>query len=154
MKKQKYKACCEKMNEKWHTSPCLDYTGCLDGLGYGRLTVKGVQFKAHILAVFLSGRKVPTDMVTDHLCRNTSCINPEHLEVVTLIENVMRGDSFAGKNSRKTHCAKGHPLNHVYLNSRGSGRPTSRGCKICSREYTRNRYRHIHNLKPSDYRRP
>jgi hypothetical protein len=30
-------------------------------------------------------------MVIDHLCRVTNCVNPDHLEVVTRRENIIRG---------------------------------------------------------------
>lgn len=87
---------------------CIRYTGCLDKKGYGRITIQGIQFRAHILAVLLNGRKIPKGMVCDHLCRNRSCINPNHIEIVTNAENVMRGESFSAKNKAKTHCKNGH----------------------------------------------
>ena len=36
----------------------------------------------------------------DHLCRNTYCVNPEHLEAVTHIENIRRSIS--------NYCIRGH----------------------------------------------
>lgn len=40
---------------------------------------------------------IPTNMDLDHLCRNPICVNPDHLEPVTHLENVRRG-----KNTRLT----------------------------------------------------
>lgn len=37
--------------------------------------------------------KIPEGKVIDHLCRNKSCVNTEHLEAVTIKENVRRGSS-------------------------------------------------------------
>jgi hypothetical protein len=37
-------------------------------------------------------------------------VNPEHLEVVTCRENVLRGNGHAAVNARKTHCNRGHEL--------------------------------------------
>ena len=36
---------------------------------------------------------IPDGMKLDHLCRNPSCVNPDHLEIVTQCENVRRGNS-------------------------------------------------------------
>lgn len=61
-------------------------------------------------------------MTIDHLCRNTLCVNPSHLEQVTMRENIIRGG-----NSIKTHCPKGHS-NYRYV-IRPSG--NRRECKDC-----------------------
>lgn len=109
--------CCE--------GECIIYKGCKDSLGYGRFTMKGVQFKAHRLAyALLTGKRIPNGKVIDHMCKNTSCINPDHLRVVTNVENVMCGDSFAVKNKSKTHCINGHPFTSTC--NRGW-----RKCRIC-----------------------
>lgn len=34
---------------------------------------------------------IPEGLTIDHLCRNTMCVNPDHLEPVTHRENLMRG---------------------------------------------------------------
>lgn len=49
--------------------------------------------------------KIPDGMQLDHLCRNRSCVNPDHLEPVTQIENRQRSPLLTGK---KTHCPHGH----------------------------------------------
>lgn len=38
--------------------------------------------------------------VLDHLCRNTACVNPDHLEPVTHRENLMRGVGPARSRAR------------------------------------------------------
>lgn len=50
----------------------------------------GRQAYAHRLTYELSHGPVPDGLQLDHLCRNTSCVNPEHLEAVTAKENVRR----------------------------------------------------------------
>ena len=35
--------------------------------------------------------EIPDGLELDHLCRNTACVNPEHLELVTHQVNVQRG---------------------------------------------------------------
>jgi hypothetical protein len=34
--------------------------------------------------------KIPDGLTLDHLCRNKSCVNPDHLEPVTREENTVR----------------------------------------------------------------
>ncbi len=63
---------------------------------------------AHRIFYTLFKGDVPEDMALDHLCKVRRCVNPDHLEIVTLVENVMRGDSEHAKNARKTHCKRGH----------------------------------------------
>jgi hypothetical protein len=66
-------------------------------------------------------------MTIDHLCRNTSCVRPDHLEVVTREENALRGS----RNAAKTHCDRGHeftPENTYVPPSRDH-----RACRECRR---------------------
>lgn len=69
----------------------------------------------------------------DHLCRVHLCVNPSHLEQVTPYENTMRGEGVAVKNSRKTHCPRGHPYEGDNL-LRSQLRYGARACKTCKRE--------------------
>jgi hypothetical protein len=64
----------------------------------------------------------------DHLCRIRHCVNPEHLEPVTKLENDYRGESPCAKNRRKTHCNKGHEFSeeNTYVYSTGG-----RKCRRC-----------------------
>lgn len=75
---------------------------------------------------------IPDGHQVDHLCRNRSCCNPEHLEAVTIQVNQLRGFSVSGVNARKTHCPKGHELSGDNVVPRkGTG---ARGCRKCRRE--------------------
>ena len=79
---------------------------------------------------------VPKHLQLDHLCKNTLCVNPDHLEPVTARENLMRGDTIGARNAAKTHCVNGHELTpeNVYL-WRGM-----RNCRICRKAASRRRH--------------
>lgn len=75
---------------------------------------------------------IPDGLTIDHLCRFTLCVNPDHLEPVPNVVNVMRGDGACARNSRKTHCKRGHeftPENtHVVFDKKGRRRRCCRAC--------------------------
>lgn len=59
---------------------------------YGTLSVNGKIRPAHVWIYEQARGPVPDGLVVDHLCSNTRCVNPLHLEaVVTNTENVRRG---------------------------------------------------------------
>lgn len=80
---------------------------------------------------------IPDTMTIDHLCRVRHCVNPDHLEIVTMRENTLRGIGPTAVNAKKTHCVNGHELNdaNVYLNPRKTW--TSRLCRSCMRAASR-----------------
>lgn len=69
--------------------------------GYGRLYRDGKTRLAHRESYELHRGPIPTGLHIDHLCRNKGCVNPDHLEAVTLVENVMRGDGIGVRNAAK-----------------------------------------------------
>lgn len=111
---------------------CWEWSGSISNQGYGRLTVGSRTDKtrrtrsAHRVSYETFVGKIPKGLVIDHLCKNRKCINPSHLEPVTIQENIKRGDS--GKfESSKTHCPKGHEYSEDNIYKYGN----SRNCKIC-----------------------
>ncbi len=70
---------------------CWNWTGARDRHGYGRFGIRGKTVFAHRFMYQISVGDIPDDMVIDHLCRNPSCCNTDHLEIVTQGENVRRG---------------------------------------------------------------
>ena len=59
--------------------------------GYGQLWYQGKNWQAHRFFYTWFVGEIPKKLVIDHLCRNTRCVNPEHLEVVNHVENTRRG---------------------------------------------------------------
>lgn len=102
--------------------------------GYGEVRLEGVRSGAHRVAYELAVGPIPEGLQLDHLCRNRDCCNPDHLEPVTIGENLRRGLSFTGENSRKTECHKGHPFDdeNTYITPKGK-----RMCRACNREAQR-----------------
>jgi len=109
------------------TGQCWNWLGSKYKNGYGKLGRAGVM--AHRIAYELTRGHVPETMCLDHLCKNRQCVNPDHLEIVSLVENVMRGDSQFAKNARKTHCKHGHEFTakNTYIHPKRG----SRLCRVC-----------------------
>jgi hypothetical protein len=109
--------------------------------GYGTLTGNKAVHKqtwyAHRLAYEWFVGPIPEGLRIDHLCRNTRCVNPEHMEPVTGGENSLRGDGFGGLNSRKTHCEHGHPFDEENTYRKPNG---WRGCRRCTRRSGNEKY--------------
>lgn len=97
-------------------------------LGYGTIR-GGCSLVAHRVAWELFRGPIPGGLEPDHLCRNSACVNPGHLELVTHRENTRRSNSPMGLNARKTHCLRGHPLFGPNLYEQGGRRQ----CRECIR---------------------
>lgn len=105
--------------------------------GYGYIHKDGKMRSAHRCSYALAHGEIAEGKTIDHLCRNRICVNPDHLEVVTLRENLLRGEGAAAQGARATHCKNGHPL--VSVGSMKHGRH-KRWCRICANENRRRSY--------------
>lgn len=86
---------------------CWYWTAAKSHGGYGVVRRNGRNYPAHRWIYEYINGELPDKTECDHLCRNRSCVNPDHIEPVTKLENVRRGES--GKWQRdKTHCPHGH----------------------------------------------
>jgi hypothetical protein len=134
--------------------PCWIWTATTSR-GYGqfwRRKDNGGTVAAHRYAYELLVGTIPDYLTLDHLCHNDSgcrggetcihraCVNPAHLEPVSIGVNALRGTSFAANNARKTHCIRGHEFtpDNIYTNP---SQPRGRFCITCRRDAGRDNRR-------------
>lgn len=87
--------------------------------GYGQWRGR----RAHRVAFAAVFGEIPNGMVIDHMCGNTKCVNPYHLDAVTSRINTIRsGKTLARQNAMKTVCPRGHAMSgenvRIYKGSR------------------------------------
>jgi HNH endonuclease len=87
---------------------CWMWTAALKAEGYGHFRTPPGYSYAHRYAYELLVGPIPDGLQLDHLCRNRACVRPEHLDPVTQMENLRRGETFVHW-SKQTHCRNGHP---------------------------------------------
>ena len=119
---------------------CWQYTGPTDRKGYVRLRrgdrQPGKVFGHRLTWEFFRG-PIPDGLSFDHLCENTSCVNPWHGDLVPILVNIRRATrGTAVANRAKTHCPQGHAYTPDNLVASGRGRV----CRACRNE-TNKRYR-------------
>jgi hypothetical protein len=106
------------------SNDCWEWQGARTGSGYGAQQFRGRLELTHRISYLLHVGPIPDDLVIDHVCRNTICCNPEHLDAVTQGENVRRQP----RVSERTQCPQGHDLAglNAYVTPRGFVR-----CRAC-----------------------
>ncbi len=115
---------------------CWQWTRRLDKKGYGRFSFgPGDRTTSNRAAYILFKGPIPDDLDTDHICRNPTCVNPEHLEAVSHRENILRGEAPQAINARKTHCWRGHDLSLAYTRKDRIGRECGECRKIRRRRH-------------------
>ena len=123
----------QRFMSKWEPvteSGCWVWLNYCDKKGYAKF---GREL-AHRVSYELFKGPIGRGLTIDHLCRVHSCVNPDHLEVVTHQVNIRRSDSPSAQNARKTHCIKGHELvgENIYWETTRRGLK-KRHCWVCMR---------------------
>jgi hypothetical protein len=75
---------------KWveSASGCWEWSGRRNALGYGRIIVDGVETRAHRAMFFMLNQSADRSLVVRHTCDNPSCVNPDHLLLGTVKDNM------------------------------------------------------------------
>jgi hypothetical protein len=111
---------------------CWLWTG--PGDRYGACSYQGGTVSTHRFAYELMVGEIPEGLQLDHLCRNTKCVNPWHLEPVTSSVNLKRsslGQVNKARGAAQTHCVNSHEFAGKNLYVTPSGR---RSCRQCDRD--------------------
>jgi hypothetical protein len=106
---------------------CWIWTGARDAKGYGRFNLVGSVVYTHRLAYELCLGPIRSGLTLDHLCRTPPCLNPVHLDPVSIAENVRRGSA-----TTQTTCRKGHRIDPANVRLTPLGRLR---CLECEREW-------------------
>lgn len=118
--------------ERDETTGCLRWTGAHTPSGYGQIVLDGATLYVHRVAYEQAHGPIPDGLHVDHVwdrgCRFHDCIEPSHLEAITLAENNRRA------KAKVTHCPHNHPYdeNNTHVSARGK-----RECRACKRDYMR-----------------
>jgi hypothetical protein len=125
------------------TDSCWLWVGCILKAGYGQFALPGgKRLYAHRICYEIYKGKIPKGLVLDHLCRVPSCVNPDHLEAVTMKVNILRGETITSMNSKKIHCLRGHKLSGKNLYHAPGD--TRRRCRLCiSDKYQKNKLKSL-----------
>lgn len=114
-------------------SGCWEWRGYRAYTGYGKCGSVATSYRkdlAHRVAYELYVGPIPDGLTIDHLCRNRGCVNPDHLQPVTLAENIRRA------HPERLTCRRGHDLADSYVEVTRHGREYRR-CGVCHRERQR-----------------
>lgn len=117
-------------------SGCWEWQLHITWNGYGRaarpkflMTNRCRVIEAHRLSYMAFKGDIPPGMHIDHLCSNRKCVNPEHLEPVTHLENVRRSAARGKYKKARTGCVRGHGETAMIPN----GKNGKRTCGLCRR---------------------
>jgi hypothetical protein len=133
------------------TDTCHLWTGRRNKDGYAIYKGK----LAHRIVFIAAHGGYPKGTVTDHLCRVRHCVRIEHLEAVTIGENVRRGmlaKLMVVRHQSKTHCPHDHPYvpENLYLDLNADGY-IHRKCKICAKERRHEQYLREKTLRETSH---
>ena len=122
------------------TDSCWLWLGCVNNEGYGKFRSVGNKNRySHRYSYEFCVKEIPDGLTIDHLCRVRHCVNPDHLEPVTMRVNALRGISPAAHQARQTHCKRGHEFTEENTYHRPD-RIVSRTCRECERVRERDRW--------------
>lgn len=109
--------------------------------GYGLFWNGKQNILAHRFSYSYFNGTIPDEKTIDHICNNPSCVNPLHLRLLTMKENILRGNGAGAKNARKTHCPYGHKFtNKNIIRVVSRGKVLGKQCRKCNNIHQRKYY--------------
>lgn|SRR5574341_1055856 len=109
---------------------CWEWVGSGDRYGSWR-GPNGKSAGAHRILFERAYGPIPSGLQIDHLCRNTKCVRPDHMEAVTPRVNTLRSSGIPAINAARTVCQRGHPFNDE--NTYREPGTAYRQCQVCRR---------------------
>ena len=112
---------------------CVQWTGGTNGTGYGMFYSNGSRTLAHRQSyIWATGTDI-SGLDLHHICGNTLCVNPAHLEPLPHRNHVLLAvDPKAARTLPKDRCIRGHLLDSANIRFNKSG---ERYCIACKNEY-------------------
>ena len=127
-----------------HLGPCWIWTASTNDRGYGQFWDGQSLKQAHRWLYGHLHGPIPAHLDSDHLCRVHPCVRDDHIEPVTRLVNILRGDGSAANTRRavaRTHCSEGH----AFTPENTAVDRRYRYCKECHRVVSRE-YRRRHRV--------
>lgn len=97
--------------------------------GYVRIRSGSRRLYVHRLAYETFVGPIPEGMTVDHLCFVSQCVNPEHLRLLTMVENAANQ-----RSAQQTHCKNGHEFTFENTYRRPASAGGGRQCRPCNRQ--------------------
>lgn len=130
--------------QKSHEYGCWTWTDKFDRKGYGRWR----KTLAHRESWRRAHGEIPDGLWVLHHCDNPPCVNPAHLYLGTVVENVR--DMVDRRRNyippRRTHCAEGHELIGENLRIAGKLREVWL-CRMCDNKRSAERQRQLRRAR-------
>lgn len=128
-----------RVEDRGFETPCWIWRG--ERNSYVTVRYGGGQSTGHRIAWEMAHGPIPSGSHVHHRCEVKTCVNPEHLELLTRAEHMAR------HAEQRTHCRRGHPFNDAnsVVTSRGA-----RSCLACRRERHRERNPYVRSRALKD----
>lgn len=106
---------------------CWIWKAALNNSGYGIFGMKPKLLLAHRVSYELFVSPIPYDLVIDHVCKNTKCVNPEHLRLLSHAKNSCIRKGGLQIIDGKEYCQNRHLFygENIYIEGK------KRRCRIC-----------------------
>lgn len=124
--------------EKGRKTQCWIWQGA-SSRNYGVFSIQQKNYYAHRVSWWVFRGEQPAETIDHYVCRNKLCVNPAHLEVVSLSENTKRARAL---DVPKEFCINGHPFDeeNTWIATNPKYQKTKRQCRACARQRDHLRY--------------